>query len=66
VLVFPQRGSNERSDWGFSNAVHVSLEKGINELRIEYKDWNINMDGEINEAMLDYLRRILVDMAASP
>ncbi|MFH0758434.1 MAG: glycogen debranching protein [Bacteroidota bacterium] len=56
VLVFPQRGTNEWSDWGFSNGVIVSLKKGINKLRIEFNDWNTNMDGEINDAMLDYLR----------
>jgi len=56
VLVFPQRGSDEWSDWGFSNGVLVSLNKGKNQLRIKFEDWNINMDGEINNAMLDYVR----------
>ncbi len=60
VLVFPQRGTDEWSDWGFSNGVIVSLKEGKNELRIEFNDWNINMDGEINDAMLDYLRIIRV------
>ena len=60
VLVFPQRGTDEWSDWGFSNGVIVSLKEGINELRIEFNDWNINMDGEINDAMLDYLRIIRI------
>lgn len=60
VFVFPQRGSDEWSDWGFSNAVVLSLEAGKNELRIEFDDWNINMDGEINDAMLDYLRVLKV------
>ena len=60
VLVFPQRGSDEWSDWGFSNSVIVSLKEGINELRIEFNDWNINMDGAINEAMLDYMRIIRI------
>jgi len=56
VFVFPQRGTDEWSDWGFSNALSLSLEKGRNEIRISFDHWNNNMDGEINEAMLDYLR----------
>jgi len=56
VMVFPQRGTDEWSDWGFSNGAMVSLKEGINELRIEFDDWNINMDGEINDAMLDFVR----------
>jgi hypothetical protein len=60
VLVFPQRGTDEWSDWGFSNGVIVSLKEGINEIRIEFSDWNINMDGVINEAMLDYMRIIRI------
>ena len=56
VLVFPQRGTGEWSDWGFSNGIIVSLKEGINLFRVEFSDWNINMDGEINEAMLDYMR----------
>ena len=61
VFVFPQRGTDEWSDWGFSNPVSLSLEKGVNELRLRFDDWNTNMDGEINEAMLDYLRLVKVN-----
>jgi hypothetical protein len=58
VWVFPQRGTNEWSDWGFSNSIEVPLEKGNNKLTIKFEDWNINMDGEINDALLDYIRVI--------
>jgi hypothetical protein len=58
VWVFPQRGTNEWSDWGFSNIIEVPLEKGNNKLTIKFEDWNINMDGEINDALLDYIRII--------
>ncbi len=61
VLVFPQRGTDEWSDWGFSNTIETSLQKGKNELRIVFEDWNTNMDGEINDAMLDYIRIIKID-----
>ncbi len=58
VWVFPQRGTNEWSDWGFSNILEVPLEKGNNKLTIKFEDWNTNMDGEINDALLDYIRII--------
>ncbi len=58
VLVMPQRGQDEWSDWGFSNSREVPLQKGKNEISLEFEDWNINMDGKINDAMLDYIRII--------
>jgi len=58
VWVFPQRGTNEWSDWGFSNIIEVHLNKGNNQLTIRFDDWNTNMDGEINDALLDYIRVI--------
>ncbi len=58
VWVFPQRGTNEWSDWGFSNIIEVLLSTGNNKLTIKFDDWNINMDGEINDALLDYIRVI--------
>lgn len=55
VLVFPQRGKDEWSDWGFSNSRAVSLRKGENILVLSFEDWNTNMNGTVNTAMLDYL-----------
>lgn len=61
VLVFPQRGTDEWSDWGFSNTREIELNKRKNTIEINFEDWNINMDGEVNEAMLDYIRLIKVN-----
>ena len=58
VLVMPQRGQDEWSDWGFSNSREVPLQKGKNKISLKFEDWNINMDGQINDAMLDYMRII--------
>lgn len=55
VLVFPQRGKDEWSDWGFSNSRAVSLRKGENTITLSFEDWNTNMNGAVNTAMLDYL-----------
>ncbi len=60
IIVMPQRGDGEWSDWGFTNPVMLDLEEGRNQLRLEFREWNINMDGEINKAMLDYMRLIKV------
>ena len=53
VLIFPQRGKDEWSNWGYSNMLSVQLSKGHNILAIVFEDNNGNMDGEINQAMLD-------------
>ena len=58
VLVMPQRGKDEWSDWGFSNSHKVVLNKGENTLKISFEEWNNNMNVEVNTAMLDYLRLI--------
>lgn len=54
--VFPQRGTDEWSDWGWSNAQLVNLKAGKNTLQLTFEPWNINMNVDVNKAMLDYLR----------
>ncbi|MHB1146307.1 MAG: alpha-L-rhamnosidase-related protein [Lutibacter sp.] len=56
AIVLPQRGLNEWSDWGFTNSHKVHLNKGKNELKLTLENWNINMNVDINSAMLDFLR----------
>ncbi|WP_242918499.1 MGH1-like glycoside hydrolase domain-containing protein [Pontibacter liquoris] len=56
TVVMPQRGEGEWSDWGFTNAVQVPLEKGTHTLTLSLEAANENMNGEVNQAMLDYLR----------
>ena len=58
VLVFPQRGQDEWSDWGFSNSRKVRLKAGENIIKVHFEAWNNNMNVEVNTAMLDYLRVI--------
>jgi hypothetical protein len=52
----PQRGRDEWSNWGYSNAVKVNLKKGLNNVSIIFKDYNDNMNETINQAMIDNLR----------
>lgn len=58
TCVFPQRGTDEWSDWGWSNSYKVALKKGSNPLRLVLEEWNTNMNVEVNRAMLDYMRVI--------
>lgn len=60
TVVFPQRGSGEWSNWGWSNAVKVYLKKGKHNITLTFEPANENMNGEINQAMLDYLRVIKI------
>jgi len=56
TIVLPQRGVEEWSNWGFTNAVRMHLPKGTTTLTLAYEPANINMNGAVNQAMLDYLR----------
>ena len=56
TLVFPQRGKEEWSNWGWSNSLKIPLTKGLHHFSISFEDWNENMNGEINQAMLDCIR----------
>jgi hypothetical protein len=58
TLVFPQRGKDEWSNWGWSNSIKVALAKGLHHVTISFEAWNENMNGEINQAMLDCMRLI--------
>jgi hypothetical protein len=56
AIVFPQRGKEEWSNWGFSNASRVYLTKGEHLISISLEKANNNMNGEINQAMIDFMR----------
>jgi hypothetical protein len=56
TIIFPQRGKEEWSNWGFSNAVQVQLQKGKHIVTVQLTPANDNMNEEVNQAMLDYLQ----------
>lgn len=56
TIVLPQRGVNNWTEWGYTNPVKVYFEKGTHTLTLTYESANENMNGEINQALLDYLR----------
>jgi len=53
TVVFPQRGRNEWSNWGASNPVMVKLEKGQHNISVKLEPYDENMNGTVNQAMLD-------------
>ena len=60
TIVFPQRGKEEWSNWGYSNPVKIKLLKGSHIISIQFKNNNENMNGEINQAMIDNLRIVKI------
>jgi hypothetical protein len=54
-VVFPQRGTNEWSDWGYSNYLTITFLPGKHLIELVFDTWNENMNGEINQAMIDAL-----------
>lgn len=56
VLVFPQRGKENWTDFGFSNSLRLKLTKGTHLLSIEYRPFNENMSGEVNKAIFKRVR----------
>ncbi|GAC1313726.1 MAG: hypothetical protein NVSMB24_37380 [Mucilaginibacter sp.] len=63
TVVFPQRGKGEWSNWGITNSVKIKLTKGLHTMTLQLKTANENMNGDINEAIVDYLR--LVQLSGS-
>jgi len=61
TVVLPQRGNDEWSNWGYTNAVKTHLEKGKYDIVLTFDPANENMNGEVNQAMLDYMRVRKVD-----
>jgi len=59
--IFPQRGIGEWSNWGYSNSMRVRLKKGVHHLKLEFMPENENMNIEVNQAMLDYVRLIKIE-----
>lgn len=58
-IVMPQRGIGEWVNTGLSNMIQVQLKAGMNNINLRYvTPQNVNMNGEVNTALLQYLRVI--------
>lgn len=59
AIVMPQRGLNQWLATGWSNMLQVDLKAGRNILTVEYvPQYNMNMDGKVNTALVRYMRLI--------
>lgn len=58
TIVLPQRGKEEWSNWGYSNSIKLKLSKGKHIIALVFKAANENMNGDINQAMIDQVRII--------
>lgn len=61
TVVFPQRGDQEWDNWGFSNSIVTQLPPGEHQICLVFEPANENMDGEINQALINYLRVIKIE-----
>jgi len=61
AMVFPQRGKDEWSEWGWSNALRIPLQAGTHTLVLDYQPADENMNITVNQAMLDQLRLRKID-----
>lgn len=56
TIVLPQRGTNEWSNWGQTNHVQFQLSKGKHVIELVFEPQNENMNGDVNQAMLDAMQ----------
>jgi len=61
VFVFPQRGTNEWSNWGYSNYIQIKLAKGKNLIELVFNPLNENMNSEVNQAFIDAVTLLKID-----
>ncbi len=63
VAVFPQRGADVWTDWGYSSALHAWLTRGTHTLMLAFTPEDANMNGIVNTALVDCARLILLQPA---
>lgn len=56
TVILPQRGTNEWSNWGNTNSVQLKLTKGSHRLELVLEPQNENMNGDVNQAMVDAIQ----------
>lgn len=56
VIVMPQRGVDAWDDRGYSSPLAVSLGAGENRIELRFTASDENMDGAVNEAIVEHLR----------
>lgn len=61
AVIFPQRGMDLWSNWGYSTSLRLNLKKGVHVVTLAYEPENENMNEDgVNRAMLDCVRLVRV------
>ena len=60
TIVMPQRGVNAWNEWGYSNAVHVTLPQGRRTFTLDLRPEDNNMNGDTNTANVRRVRLTLL------
>lgn len=55
-FVMPQRGTDEWSNWGWSNSIPHHFDEGKHTIKLYYAGHNFNMNMKVNSALVDQLR----------
>ncbi len=56
TVVFPQRGKNDWTNWGYTNAIKINLDKGTNDLSLKRETFNKNRNIKNTSALIDQIR----------
>lgn len=56
AVVFPQRGKDNWSNWGYTNSWEVNLRHGVNKFSLTLEPYNRNMNEKINKTLIDQIR----------
>ncbi len=60
AVVMPHRGTDNWTDWGWSNTIVCDITKGNHIIRIYFQSENHNMNIMINNALIDQLRIVKI------
>lgn len=60
VVVMPQMGFDEWSNWQYSPPITLQLPAGKHSLLLSYEPHNENMNGDVNRALLDALHLVYI------
>lgn len=58
ILVFPQRGEKNWTEYGYSNPIAIDLKRRTNLFKISLEEFNNNMNGDVNSLRIDKIRII--------
>lgn len=58
VLVMAQQGTDEWSNWYYTNGYWMELPAGKQSFEVYFAPENRNMNGEVNRALIDHLRLV--------